>query len=137
MNLYLYLYLYKVQLIRVSLLQGIYLGLVTRTFSSRVETHWSKNPLLKHKYHKYHNLRQMCWGVANVTTVTFNSILVIVFQFLLNVSVSPCFHCTLLVPVYKVYTFFHNTAVSSCCRLHTSCIHHEGATFCSSLNMWF
>ena len=78
------------------------------------------------------------WGVANVTTVTFNYILVIVFLFLLNVGVSPCFHCTLLVPVYRVYTsFFHNTVVSSCYRLHTSCLHHEGVTFCFSLNMWF
>ena len=34
------------------------------------------------------------WGVANVTTVTFNYILVIVFLFPLNVGVSPCFHCT-------------------------------------------
>ena len=78
------------------------------------------------------------WGVANVTTVTFNYILVIVFLFLLNVGVSPCFHCTLSVPVYRVYTsFFHNTVVSSCYRLHTSCLHHEGVTFCFSLNMWF
>ena len=78
------------------------------------------------------------WGVANVTTVTFNYILVKVFIFLLNVGVSLCFHCTLLVPVYRVYTsFFHNTVVSSCYRLHTSCLHHEGVTFCFSLNMWF
>ena len=42
----------------------------------------------------------------DVTTVTFNSILVIVFLFLLNVGVSPCFHCTLLVLVYRMYTFF-------------------------------
>ena len=54
------------------------------------------------------------WGVANVTTVTFNYILVIVFLFLLNVGISPYFHCTLLVPVYRVYTsFYHNTVVSS------------------------
>ena len=54
-------------------------------------------------------------SVANVTTVTFNYILVIVFLFPLNVGVSPCFHCTVLVPVYKVYTScFHNTVVSSC-----------------------
>ena len=79
-----------------------------------------------------------CWGVANVTAVTFNYILVIVFLFLLNVGVSPCFHCTLSVPVYRVYTsFFHNAVVSSCYRLHTSCLHHEGVTFCFSLNMWF
>ena len=32
------------------------------------------------------------WGVANVTTVTFNYILVIVFLFLLNVGVSLGFH---------------------------------------------
>ena len=44
--------------------------------------------------------------VANVTTVTFNSILVIVFLFLLNVGVSPCFHCTLSVLVYRMYTLF-------------------------------
>ena len=60
-------------------------------------------------------------GVANVTTVTFNYILVIVFLFPLNVGVSPCFHCTVLVPVYRVYTScFHNTVASSCYRLHTS-----------------
>ena len=34
------------------------------------------------------------WSVANVTTVTFNYILVAVFLFPLNVGVSPCFHCT-------------------------------------------
>ena len=44
------------------------------------------------------------WVVANVTTVTFNYILVIVFFFPLNVGISPCFHCTVLVPVYRVYT---------------------------------
>ena len=77
------------------------------------------------------------WGVANVTFVTFNYILVIVFPFLLNVGVSPCFHCTLLVFVYRVYTsFFHNTVVSSCYRLHTSCLRHECVT-CFSLKMWF
>ena len=42
------------------------------------------------------------WGVANVTTVIFNYILVIVFLFPLNVGVSPCFHCTVLVPAYRV-----------------------------------
>ena len=61
------------------------------------------------------------WGVANVTIVTFNYILVIVFLFPLNVGVSPCFHCTVLVPVYRVYTScFLNTVVSSCYRLHNS-----------------
>ena len=34
------------------------------------------------------------WGVANVTTVTFNYILFIVFLFPMNVGVSHCFHCT-------------------------------------------
>ena len=59
------------------------------------------------------------WGVANVTTITFNYILVIVFLFPLNVGVSPCFRCTVLVPVYRVYTScFHNTIVRSCYRLH-------------------
>ena len=37
------------------------------------------------------------WGVANVITVTFYYILVIVFLFPLNAGVSPCFHCTVLV----------------------------------------
>ena len=37
--------------------------------------------------------------MANVTTVTFDYILVIVFLFPLNVGVSLCFHCTALVPV--------------------------------------
>ena len=41
------------------------------------------------------------WGVANVTTVISNDILVIGFLFLLNVGASPCFHCTLLVPIYR------------------------------------
>ena len=60
------------------------------------------------------------WAVANVTTVTSNYILVIVFLFPLNVGVSPCFHCTVLVPVYRVHTScFHNAVVSSCYRLHT------------------
>ena len=78
------------------------------------------------------------WGVANVTTVISNDILVIGFLFLLNVGASPCFHCTLLVPIYRVYTSsFHNTVVSSCYRLDTSCLHHEGVTSCFSLNMWF
>ena len=58
--------------------------------------------------------------MANVTTVTFNYILVI-FLFLLNVSVSPCFHCTVLAPVYRVHTScFHDIVVNSCYRLHTS-----------------
>ena len=77
------------------------------------------------------------WVVANVTTVTFNYILVIVFLFPLNVGVSPCFHCTVLVPVYRMYTScFHNTVVSSCYRLHTSCLHDAGVTSCFSVNMW-
>ena len=43
------------------------------------------------------------------------------FLFSLNVGVSPCFHCTVLVPVDRVYTCcFHNTVNSFCCRLHTS-----------------
>ena len=67
------------------------------------------------------------WVVANVATVTFNYISVIVFLFPLNLGVNPCFHCTVLVPVYRVYTpCFHNTVVSSCYRLHTSCLHHAG-----------
>ena len=55
------------------------------------------------------------WGLANVTTVTFNYILVIVLLFPLNAGVSPCFHFTVLVPVYRVNTScFHNAVVSSC-----------------------
>ena len=58
------------------------------------------------------------WSVANGTAVTFNYILVAVFLFPLNVGVSRCFHCTVLVSVYRVYTYyFHNTVVSS---LHVS-----------------
>ena len=77
--------------------------------------------------------------MANVTTlVNFNYILVIVFLFPLNVGASPCFHCTDLVPVYRLYTScFHNTVVSSFYRLHTSCLHDAGVTSCFSLNMWF
>ena len=60
-------------------------------------------------------------GVANVTTVTFNYILDIVFLFPLNIGVRPCFHCTVLVTVYKVHTScFNDTVVSSCYRFHTS-----------------
>ena len=44
------------------------------------------------------------WGVANVTNVIFNYILVMVFLFRLNVGVSLFFNCTFLVPVYWVYT---------------------------------
>ena len=59
------------------------------------------------------------WAVANVTTVIFNYILVIVFLFPLNVGVSPCFHCTVLILVYTVHNSrFHNTVDSSCYRLH-------------------
>ena len=76
------------------------------------------------------------WGEANlITVVTFNYILVIVL-FPLNVGVSPCFPCTVLVPVYRVYTScFHNTVVSSFYRLHTSCLHDAGVTSCFSLNI--
>ena len=42
--------------------------------------------------------------MTNVTTVTYNYIFVIVLLFALNVGVSPCFHCTVLVPVYRVFT---------------------------------
>ena len=78
------------------------------------------------------------WGMANVTTVTFNCILVIVFLLPLNVGSSPCLHCTVLVPVSRVYTAcFHNTVVSSCYRSHTSCLHHAGVTSCFRLNIWF
>ena len=79
------------------------------------------------------------WGVANVTNVvTFNYILVTVFLFRMNVGVSPYFHCTVLVPVYRVYTScLHNTVVSSFYRLHTSCLHDAGVTSFFSLNMWF
>ena len=39
------------------------------------------------------------WSVANVTTVTFNYILAMLFLFPLNVGVSLCFHCTVSVIV--------------------------------------
>ena len=42
------------------------------------------------------------WGVINLSTVTFNYVLVIVFLFPLDVGVISCFHCTVLVPVYRV-----------------------------------
>ena len=74
------------------------------------------------------------WDVANI--ITFNYILVIVFLFPLNVDVSPRFHCTVLVPVYRMYTsYFHNTVVSSCDRLHTSCLDHAGVISFFSLNI--
>ena len=73
---------------------------------------------------------------VNVTTVTFNYILFIVFLFSLNVGVSPSFHGTVLVPVYRVYnSSFHNKTVSSCYALHTSYFHHAGVT-CFSLNLF-
>ena len=76
------------------------------------------------------------WCVANV--LIFNYILVIVFPFPSNVDVSPCFHCTVLVPVYRVYTSsFHDTVVSFCYRLHTSCLRYASVTSCFSLNIWF
>ena len=76
--------------------------------------------------------------MTNVTAPTFNYILVIVSLFPLNVGVIPCFHCTVLIPVYRVYTScFHNTSVSSCYRLHTSCLHHAAVISCFSLNIWF
>ena len=60
------------------------------------------------------------WDVPNVTSVTFNYVLVILFLFPLNEGVSPYFHCTVLVPLYRVYTScFHNSNVSFCCMLHT------------------
>ena len=37
--------------------------------------------------------------MPNVTSVTFNYILVIVLLFPLNIDVSPGFHCSVLVPV--------------------------------------
>ena len=78
------------------------------------------------------------WGMANVTTVTVNYILVIVYLFPSNVGVSPCFHYLVLVPVYRMYTScFHNTVLSSCYRLNTSCFDHAGVTSCFSQNMWF
>ena len=65
--------------------------------------------------------------MAVVTTVTFNYILVIVCLSALNLGVNPCFHCTVLVPVYRVFTScFHNIVVSSCYRLHISCLPHGG-----------
>ena len=39
-------------------------------------------------------------GVANVTIKTSDYILIIVFLFPLNVGISPCFHCIVLVPIY-------------------------------------
>ena len=78
------------------------------------------------------------WGGANVITVTFNCILVIVFLFPLNIGVSRSFHCTVLIHVYKVYTScVRNTVVSSAYRLHTSCLHYAGVTSFFSLNMQF
>ena len=63
------------------------------------------------------------WGAANLITVTFNYILVKVCLFPLNVDVSPCFHGTVLAPVYRVNTCcIPNTDLSSCYRLHTVCI---------------
>ena len=63
------------------------------------------------------------WGVANVTTVTFNFILVIVFLLPSNVGVSLCFHCTALVPVYRVYTScFHGTVVTVTGYILSVCI---------------
>ena len=69
------------------------------------------------------------WGVANVTTVTFNYILVKLSLFPLNLDVTPCFHETVLAPVYRVNTScIPNTVVSSNYRLHTFCLHPAGVT---------
>ena len=79
------------------------------------------------------------WGVADLNTVTFNWIFghnVPIFA--LDVGVSTCFHCTILVSAYRVYTFcFHNIVASSCYRLLTSCLHDARVASCFSLNMWF
>ena len=69
------------------------------------------------------------WGVANVTTATFNYILVKLSLFPLNADVSPRFHETVLAPVYRVNTScIPNTVVSSNYRLHTFCLHPAGVT---------
>ena len=59
------------------------------------------------------------WGAANVTTVTFSYILVIVFLFPLNVGVSPCFHYTNLVPVSITQLLV--SATGYICFLFASC----------------
>ena len=74
--------------------------------------------------------------MANVTIVTFNYILVIEFLFPLNVGVvSPCFHCTVLVHVYRVHTScFHNGG------LHVSTDRAKGADNflqCILTSMWW
>ena len=77
------------------------------------------------------------WGAANVTTATFNDILVSV-PISTKCRCQSLFSLYSLAPVYRVYTScFHNTVVSSCHRLHTSCLHHGGVTSCFSLKMWF
>ena len=69
------------------------------------------------------------WGVANVTTVNFNYILVKVSLFPLNVDVSPCFRRTVLVSVYRENSScIRNTVFSSWYRLHTFCLHPTGVT---------
>ena len=85
---------------------------------------------------------QLIWvfflsGCGKCDYLTFNYTLVVVFFFPLNVGVSPRFHCSVLLPVYRMYTScFHITVVSSCYRLHTFCL-HLGVTSCFSMNMWF
>ena len=53
--------------------------------------------------------------MANITTVTFNYALDwlqdSILLFVLNVGVSPCFHCTGLVSAYRVYTSYINNTV--------------------------
>ena len=76
------------------------------------------------------------WGVANVTTATFNYILVKVFLFPLNVGVSPCFHCSFSSCLQGVFFLFPYQLLVSSYRLHTSCLHYGGFTSCFSLNMF-
>ena len=75
-------------------------------------------------------------GVANVTTATFNYILVKVFLFPLNVGVSPCFHCSFSSCLQGVFFLFPYQLLVSSYRLHTSCLHYGGFTSCFSLKMF-
>ena len=64
------------------------------------------------------------WGGANVTTVTFNYILVIVSLFPLNVGVSPCFHHT----VVLIYLKMCQSGVDE--RVHTKSLTYRQSTLC-------
>ena len=65
-----------------------------------------------------------------------------IFSSIPSVPISTECRCQSLFSLYSFSSclqsvYFHNTVVSPCYRLHTSCLHHAGVTSCFVLNMWF